>query len=115
LVRQKRPELIVDGEVQADVAVNAEAMRERYPFSRVHDANVLVFPDLEAANITYKLLQKLGKAQTIGPILLGIGGPVHVLQTGDSVQDIVGMSAIAAMDAQNRKRAMQISYLRPLV
>jgi malate dehydrogenase (oxaloacetate-decarboxylating)(NADP+) len=59
---------------------------------------------LEAANISYKLLARLGGAQTVGPILLGVGAPVHVLQTGDSVQDIVGISAIAAMDAQNRKR-----------
>jgi malate dehydrogenase (oxaloacetate-decarboxylating)(NADP+) len=108
LIKKKRPQLTVDGEVQADVAVNGDLMRERYPFSAVSDANVLVFPDLEAANIAYKLLSKLGGAQTIGPILLGLGGPVHVLQTGDSVQDIVGISAIAAIDAQNRKRAEEI-------
>ncbi|MBX3086774.1 MAG: NADP-dependent malic enzyme, partial [Anaerolineae bacterium] len=104
LIKKKRPLLMVDGEVQADVAVNGELMSSRYPFSAVTDANILVFPDLEAANIAYKLLARLGGAQTIGPILLGLGGPVHVLQTGDSVQDIVGISAIAAIDAQNRKR-----------
>ncbi len=104
LVKQKRPDLTVDGEVQADAAVNSELMRERYPFSAVHDANVLVFPDLEAANIAYKLLSRLGNAQTIGPILLGINAPIHVLQTGDSVQDIVAISAVAAMDAQRRQR-----------
>jgi len=102
LVRQKRPDLPCDGEVQADVAVQADIMKSRYPFSAVQDANVLVFPDLEAANIAYKLVSKLGGAQTIGPILLGIGAPVHVLQTGDTVQDIVAISAIAAMDAQGR-------------
>jgi malate dehydrogenase (oxaloacetate-decarboxylating)(NADP+) len=103
VVRQRRPDLIIDGEVQADVAVSGTLMRERYPFSQVSDANVLVFPDLEAANTAYKLLAKLGGAQAIGPILLGIGAPVHVLQTGDSVQDIVSIAAIAAMDAQRRK------------
>lgn len=103
LVKHKRPDLSVDGEVQADVAVSADLMRERYPFSAVHDANVLVFPDLEAANITYKLLAKLGNAQIIGPILLGLNAPIHVIQTGDSVQDIVAMSAVAAMDSQTRK------------
>ncbi|GAB4552144.1 MAG: NADP-dependent malic enzyme [Anaerolineae bacterium] len=104
LVRQKRPDLVVDGEVQADLAVNEAAMRERFPFSRVSDANVLVFPDLEAANIAYKLLQNLGGAQAIGPILLGMGAPVHVLQAGDSVDDVVSISAIAAIDAQKRKQ-----------
>ncbi len=103
LVRTRRPDLVVDGEVQADAALSAELMRSRYPFSAVHDANVLVFPDLEAANIAYKLLARLGNAQTIGPILLGTGAPVHVIQTGDSVQDIVAISAVAAMDAQSRQ------------
>lgn len=107
LVKHKRPDLIVDGEVQADIAVSGQAMRERYPFSAVEDANILVFPDLEAANIAYKLLANLGGAQTIGPILLGLGAPVHVLQTGDSVQDIIGISAIAAMDSQARKQNLK--------
>ena len=79
-------------------------MRDRYPFSKVQDANVLVFPDLASANIAYKLLARLGDAQTIGPILVGIGAPVHVIQTGDSVDDIVAISAVAAMDAQERQR-----------
>jgi malate dehydrogenase (oxaloacetate-decarboxylating)(NADP+) len=102
LVRKKRPELCVDGEIQADVAVSDDVLTERFPFSPLRDANVLVFPDLEAANIAYKLLGTLGGAQTIGPILLGVGAPVHVLQTGDSVEDIVAISAVAAMDAQRR-------------
>jgi malate dehydrogenase (oxaloacetate-decarboxylating)(NADP+) len=107
LVRKKRPDLVVDGEVQADLAVNPEAMQSRFPFSRVQDANVLVFPDLEAANIAYKLLANLGGAQAIGPVLLGIGAPVHVLQTGDSVEDIVAISAVAVLDAQNRQQKRQ--------
>ncbi len=102
LVKAKRPDLMIDGEMQADMAVSGGVMAERYPFSAVHDANVLVFPDLEAANIAYKLLSKLGNAQAIGPILLGMGAPVHVLQTGNSVQDIVAISAVAAMDSQTR-------------
>jgi len=104
LVKKKRPDLSVDGEMQADIAIGGDGLRERYPFSAVHDANVLVFPDLEAANISYKLLANLGNAQTIGPILLGMNAPIHVLQTGDSVTDIVGISAVAAMDSQTRRR-----------
>jgi malate dehydrogenase (oxaloacetate-decarboxylating)(NADP+) len=103
IVRQKRPDLTVDGEVQADFAVSAEAMRSRYPFSQVQDANILVFPNLESANTAYKLLANLGGAQAIGPILLGVGAPIHVLQTGASVEDIVAISAFAAVDAQSRK------------
>jgi malate dehydrogenase (oxaloacetate-decarboxylating)(NADP+) len=90
--------------MQADTAVVPELVEERYPFSRVKDANVLVFPSLEAANIAYKLLARLGNAQAIGPILLGIGAPVHVLQTGDEVRDIVNIAAVAVMDAASRDR-----------
>lgn len=102
LVQQKRPDLVVDGEMQADTAVVAEIVEQRYPFSKVKDANVLVFPSLEAANIAYKLLARLGNVRAIGPILLGIGAPVHVLQTGDDVEDIVHIAAVAVMDAQGR-------------
>lgn len=104
IVHQRRPDILIDGEMQADTAVVPEIIEERYPFSRVKDANVLVFPDLEAANVAYKLLQRLGNAQAIGPILLGMDKPVHVLQTGDEVQDIVFIAAIAALDAQERAR-----------
>jgi malate dehydrogenase (oxaloacetate-decarboxylating)(NADP+) len=103
LVKRKRPDLQVDGEMQADTAVDSAIVDERYPFSAVRDANVLVFPSLESANIAYKLLDKLGKAQMIGPILLGIGAPVHVLQMGDDVADIVNMAAVAVMDAGSRE------------
>ncbi|MCK5315641.1 MAG: phosphate acetyltransferase, partial [Anaerolineales bacterium] len=92
-----------DGEMQADTAVVPEIIDERYPFSEVQDANVLVFPSLESANIAYKILARLGDAQAIGPILLGLGAPVHVLQTGDDVRDIVNIAAVAVMDAMNRK------------
>ncbi|MBM4459316.1 MAG: NADP-dependent malic enzyme [Chloroflexi bacterium] len=99
LVRQRCPDLAVDGEMQADTAVVPEIVEERYPFSQVKDANVLVFPSLEAANVAYKLLGRLGNAETIGPILLGMGAPVHVLQRGDDVRDIVDIAAVAVMDA----------------
>jgi len=103
LIREKRPDMTVDGEMQADTAVVPDIVDERYPFSKVKDANVLVFPSLEAANIAYKLLARLGDAQAIGPILLGMGAPVHVLQTGDEVRDIVNIAAVAAMDAMSRE------------
>jgi malate dehydrogenase (oxaloacetate-decarboxylating)(NADP+) len=102
MIKRQRPDLIVDGEMQADTAVVPEIVDERYPFSGVKDANVLVFPSLESANIAYKLLARLGNAQAIGPILLGMGAPVHVLQTGDEVKDIVNMAAVAVMDALSR-------------
>jgi malate dehydrogenase (oxaloacetate-decarboxylating)(NADP+) len=105
LIREKRPELQVDGEMQADTAVVPEIVEQRYPFSQVKDANVLVFPSLESANIAYKLLTRLGNAQAIGPILLGIDAPIHVLQTGDEVADIVRIAAVAVMDAGSRENA----------
>ncbi|MEK6221680.1 MAG: phosphate acyltransferase, partial [Chloroflexota bacterium] len=104
IVKDKRPDLIVDGEMQADTAVVSEIIEERYPFSTVKDANVLIFPSLEAANISYKLLDRLGNAQAIGPILLGVGAPIHVLQTGDDVTDIVNIAAVAVMDAGSRAK-----------
>jgi malate dehydrogenase (oxaloacetate-decarboxylating)(NADP+) len=105
IIRGRCPDFPVDGEMQADTAVIAELIDERYPFSQVREANVLVFPSLEAANIAYKLLARLGNAQAIGPILLGIGAPVHVLQTGDDVRHIVNIAAVAVMDAMNREPA----------
>ncbi|MBL8062163.1 MAG: NADP-dependent malic enzyme [Anaerolineales bacterium] len=102
MVKSRRPDLRVDGEMQADTAVVPEIMEERYPFSAVRDANVLVFPSLESANIAYKLLSHLGNAKAIGPILLGMGAPVHVLQTGDDVNAIVQIASVAVMDAMGR-------------
>ncbi len=102
LVKSRRPDLRVDGEMQADTAVMPEIGEERYPFSAVKDANVLVFPSLESANIAYKLLARLGNAKAIGPILLGVGAPVHVLQTGDDVNAIVQIASVAVMDAMGR-------------
>lgn len=103
ILREKCVDFAVDGEMQADTAVVGEIVDERYPFSKVREANVLVFPSLESANIAYKLLARLGNAQAIGPILLGMGAPVHVLQTGDEVRDIVNIAAVAVMDAMARE------------
>ncbi len=103
LTRSRCPDFVFDGEMQADTAVVADIIENRFPFSAVKDANVLVFPSLESANIAYKLLARLGNAKAIGPILLGMGAPIHVLQTGDEVNDIVQVAAVAVMDAMSRK------------
>lgn len=103
IVRQRCPDFVYDGEMQADTAVVPGIIEERFSFSAVKDANILVFPSLESANIAYKLLDRLGNAKAIGPILLGMGASIHVLQTGDEVNDIVEIAAVAVMDAMNCK------------
>jgi malate dehydrogenase (oxaloacetate-decarboxylating)(NADP+) len=101
IVRQKVPGLMVDGEMQADTAVVPEIIERDYPFSALRGgANVLVFPDLEAGNIAYKLMMRIGGAEALGPILMGMARPVHVLQRGAEVEEIVNMAAIAVMHAQ---------------
>jgi len=102
LAKLKHPNLIIDGDIQANVALNTEIQRETYPFSNLVDggANTLIFPNLAAGNIAYKLLMEIGGAEAIGPILLGMKKPVHVLQLGSSVREIVNMAAIAVVDAQ---------------
>jgi malate dehydrogenase (oxaloacetate-decarboxylating)(NADP+) len=103
IVRRRAPGLMVDGEMQADTAVVPEIIEETYPFSSLkRGANVLIFPNLEAGNIAYKLLARVGRAEAIGPILMGLSRPVHVLQRGAEVNDIVNMTAIAVIDAQER-------------
>ncbi len=102
LVRARCPGIAVDGEMQADTAVVEEIIEQRYSFSEVRNPNILVFPSLESANVAYKLLAHLGGAQTIGPILIGMGAPVHVLQTGDEVSDIVNMAAVAVVDVMHQ-------------
>jgi malate dehydrogenase (oxaloacetate-decarboxylating)(NADP+) len=102
LVREQNPGLTVDGEMQADTAVVPEILIGTYPFSRLKEAaNVLVFPSLEAGNIAYKLIQRMGDAKAVGPILVGLRKPVHVLQRGAEVDEIVDMAAIAAVEAQS--------------
>ncbi len=101
IANQRWPGLVVEGEMQADTAVEPGIAREAFPMSRIHgDANILVCPDLESANIAYKLLWRLGKIEAIGPILTGIGAPVHVLQRGVEVNDIVNMTALCVLKAQ---------------
>ena len=101
IVKERAPELIVEGEMQADTAVTPELL-EGFTFSKLKtNANILIFPDLSSGNICYKLLHHLGGAEAIGPILMGMNKPVHVLQRGDSVDDIVKMAAIAVVDVQN--------------
>ena len=103
-----RPDLQVDGEMQADVAVVPELMERHYPFSEVQDANVLVFPELTSANTAYKLLSRLGGAEAIGPILVGMAKPIHVLATGADVHDIVNMTILAVVDAQFQERTAEV-------
>jgi malate dehydrogenase (oxaloacetate-decarboxylating)(NADP+) len=101
IVKANRPDLIIEGEMQADAAVEPHIARADYPWSAIQgDANVLIFPNLDAANAAYKLLWRLGGAEAIGPILQGMAKPVHVLQRGVDVSDIVNMAAIAVVDAQ---------------
>jgi malate dehydrogenase (oxaloacetate-decarboxylating)(NADP+) len=102
IVKSKMPSLIVDGEIQANMAFSKELLKENYPFSELvgQDVNTLVFPNLASGNITYNILKELGAADAIGPVLLGLKKPVHVLQLGSSVHSIVNMSLIAVVDAQ---------------
>jgi malate dehydrogenase (oxaloacetate-decarboxylating)(NADP+) len=102
IVKEKMPSLIVDGEMQAAVALNNELLKENYPFSELvdKDVNTLVFPNLSAGNIAYNLLKEVGQSDAIGPILLGLNKPVHVLQLGSSVRNIVNMAIISVVDAQ---------------
>jgi malate dehydrogenase (oxaloacetate-decarboxylating)(NADP+) len=106
------PDMIIDGEIQADFALNPEMLKEKFPFSKLagKKVNTLVFPNLESANITYKLLKELNKVDSIGPIMLGMGKPVHIFQLGASVEEMVNMAAIAVIDAQEKaiKKAKQI-------
>jgi malate dehydrogenase (oxaloacetate-decarboxylating)(NADP+) len=103
MVQDMRPDLVIDGEMQADVAVTAELMEQNFPFSQVKDANVLIFPNLDAANAAYKLLARLGGAEAVGPILVGMAKPIHVIPTGAEVRDIVNIAALAIVDAQSPK------------
>ena len=106
IVKQNHPNLIIDGDIQANVALNTELQKEIYPFSALasEGANTLIFPNLSSANISYKLLMEIGGAEAIGPILLGMKKPVHILQLGSSIREIVNMAAIAVVDAQLHER-----------
>ena len=105
LIRAARPDLAVDGEMQADLAVVPELLEADYPWATVKRPNILIFPNLDTANAAYKLVWRVAGAEAIGPILLGMAKPVHVLQRGVEVADIVNMAAIAVVDAQEKEEA----------
>jgi malate dehydrogenase (oxaloacetate-decarboxylating)(NADP+) len=102
VIREKYPDIIIDGEMQVNFALNPKLLAENFDFSTLKDApaNTLVFPSLESGNVAYKILQELGEAEAIGPILLGLNKPVHVLQMGSTIREIVNMVNIAVVDAQ---------------
>ena len=105
ILHAEHPDLIVDGEMQANVALNNELSEELFPFSnlRGRKVNTLIFPNLAAGNIAYKLIQEMGGFEVVGPVLLGLRKPFHILQMGSSVREIVDMVRIAAVDAQNKR------------
>ncbi len=104
ILHEKYPDLIVDGEMQANFAVNKEMRQKRFPFSKLKDkaVNTLIFPDLNSGNIAYKLMLEMGGCEAIGPILMGINKSVHILQLESSVREIINMTTIAVVDAQNK-------------
>lgn len=107
ILHEKYPEIVVDGEMQGNFAINNSMLKDNFPFSRLADApaNTLVFPNLESGNVAYKLLQELGGAEAVGPILLGLKKPVHIVQLGSSVREIVNMVTIAVLDVQAKEEA----------
>ena len=109
-LHKNHPEMVVDGEIQADFALNPEMLKEKFPFSKLagKKVNTLIFPNLESANITYKLLKELNKVDSIGPIMLGMGKPVHIFQLGASVEEMVNMATIAVIDAQEKEKKKQL-------
>jgi malate dehydrogenase (oxaloacetate-decarboxylating)(NADP+) len=104
LVHEKKPDLIIDGEIQANFALNNDMLAEQFPFSTLvgKNVNTLIFPNLESGNIAYKLMQQLGNAEALGPVILGLKKPVHILQLGSSVREIVNMVTMAVIDAQSK-------------
>ncbi len=108
ILHKQYPGMVVDGEMQANFAINTELLQDNFPFSTLigKSANTLIFPNLESGNIAYKLLQELGSAEAVGPILLGLNKPVHVLQLGSSVREIVNMITIAVVDAQAKQEVV---------
>jgi malate dehydrogenase (oxaloacetate-decarboxylating)(NADP+) len=102
------PDLVVDGEIQTDFALNPEMLQKKFPFSKLagKKVNTLIFPNLEAANITYKLLKELYKVDSIGPIVMGMDKPVHIFQLGASVEEMVNMAAVAVVDAQEKQKKL---------
>jgi malate dehydrogenase (oxaloacetate-decarboxylating)(NADP+) len=108
-LHKNHPDIVVDGEVQADFALNPEMLTAKFPFSKLagKKVNTLIFPNLEAANITYKLLKELNKVGSIGPIMMGMKSPVHIFQLGASVEEMVNMAAVAVIDAQEKSKKVK--------
>jgi malate dehydrogenase (oxaloacetate-decarboxylating)(NADP+) len=106
LIHKSNPDMFLDGELQTDFALNAELLQKKFPFSKLagKKVNALIFPNLDSANSNYKLLKELNGVESIGPIMLGMAKPVHILQMGASVDEIVNMSAVAVVDAQQKER-----------
>jgi allosteric NADP-dependent malic enzyme (EC 1.1.1.40) len=106
LLHRMSPETIVDGEMQTDFALNPQMLKEKFPFSKLagKKVNALVFPNLESANSAYKLIKELNKVDSIGPIMLGMRKPIHILQLGASVDEIVNMAAVSVIDAQEKEK-----------
>jgi malate dehydrogenase (oxaloacetate-decarboxylating)(NADP+) len=102
ILHEKYPDLIVDGEMQANFALNKEIRMKKFPFSKLagHDVNTLIFPNLDSGNIAYKMMQEIGGAEVIGPIVMGMNKPVHILQMESNVREIIYLTAIAVVDAQ---------------
>lgn len=108
-LHENYPDLIVDGEIQTDFALNSEMIASKFPFSKLagKKVNTLIFPNLESANITYKLLKELNQNESIGPIILGLDKPVHIVQLGASVEEMANMAAVAVVDAQEKVKRKQ--------
>ncbi len=119
ILHQSNPSLKVDGEIQIDFALNKELRESQFPFSKLSgkQVNTLIFPNLESANITYKLLKELNKADSIGPIMVGLRKSVHILQLGASVDEMVNMTAVAVIDAQERekRKKFKVASLKPII
>ena len=104
-LHKNHPDIIIDGEIQVDFALNSELIKDKFPFSKLagKKVNTLIFPNLDSANITYKLLKELNKVESVGPIILGLDKPVHIFQLGASVEEMVNMATIAVIDAQEKQ------------
>jgi malate dehydrogenase (oxaloacetate-decarboxylating)(NADP+) len=104
ILHKEHPDLIVDGEIQMNYALNTELRMQKFPFSKLGDkkVNTIIFPNLSSGNIAYKMMQEIGGSQVTGPILLGLGKPIHILQMDSDVREIVDMAAFAVVDAQFR-------------
>jgi malate dehydrogenase (oxaloacetate-decarboxylating)(NADP+) len=106
------PDVVIDGDIQANIALNSQLLKENYPFSRLakNGANTFIFPDLLSGNVAYKMMMEIGGADAVGPVLLGMNKPVHILQLGSSVREIVNMTAIAVVDAQIMESKLKTNY-----